>query len=83
MFGSDALSEVDTGSKRPSMDFHDGPDATTLLKMNVGGMTVDFAAMIEEVVSTTNEADIYAKTTDRSPGDSQGFSTTPDEPTMT
>ncbi|OAL44538.1 hypothetical protein IQ07DRAFT_242492 [Pyrenochaeta sp. DS3sAY3a] len=84
MFGSDALSEVDTGSKRPSMDFHDGQDTTTLLKMNVGGVTVDFAAMIEEVVSTANDEDLYAKSPEKSPGnDSQVFGTTPDEPTMT
>ncbi|KAJ4376296.1 hypothetical protein N0V83_001579 [Neocucurbitaria cava] len=85
MFGSDALmSEIETGSKRSSIEFDDGPDAATLLKMNVGGVTVDFAAMIEEVVSAAanQDADMDVKIAPpKSPeAQSQGLGTTPDEP---
>lgn len=69
MFGNDNLmdsmgSGEAQGSRHASMDFTtDGPDATALLKMNVGGITVDFAAMIEDVVSAPREEDEDAKAT--------------------
>lgn len=46
---------IENDSKRASIDGNGGPDAAALLKMNVGGMTVDFAAMIEEVVGAANK----------------------------
>ncbi|KAF1831423.1 hypothetical protein BDW02DRAFT_556869 [Decorospora gaudefroyi] len=48
IFGSQTMMlDMDGGPARASVDH----DAAALLKMNVGGMTVDFAAMIEEVVA--------------------------------
>jgi hypothetical protein len=56
IFGNETMVlDMNDGSKRTSLDVNDGPDAAALLKMNVGGMTVDFAAMIEEVVSAANK----------------------------
>ncbi|KAF1945870.1 hypothetical protein EJ02DRAFT_431112 [Clathrospora elynae] len=56
IFGSDTMMlDLENDSKRASMDLNDGQDAAALLKMNVGGMTVDFAAMIEEVVNAANK----------------------------
>lgn len=85
---------MENGSKGTSIDANHGPDAVTLLKMNVGGMTVDFAAMIEEVVSAANkdsdgnengsgpmEQDI--KPTHTSPETkSEGLAKTPEEPSL-
>jgi hypothetical protein len=48
MFGNDMLGSFDTEVK---MDLAEIPESAALLKMNVGGVTVDFAAMIEEVVA--------------------------------
>jgi hypothetical protein len=49
MFESDPiLGSFDNGVK---MEMNDMPESSTLLKMQVGGVTVDFAAMIEEVVA--------------------------------
>lgn len=62
MFGGENLAGLGNSSKRTSMDFNDGPDAAALLKMNVGGITVDFAAMIEEVVSAQRDADMNEDT---------------------
>jgi hypothetical protein len=85
---------MENGSKRGSIDGTDGPDAAVLLKMNVGGMTVDFAAMIEEVVGTANkEADANEATSKdsekgiklepKSPeAESEGLGKTPDEPAV-
>ena len=86
--------DMKNGSRRGSVDGDDGPDAATLLKMNVGGMTVDFAAMIEEVVGAANkEADPTKATSKYSEKDiklepespeaeSEGAGKTPDEPTV-
>lgn len=55
MFGSDAVMlDVDNVTKAGS-DTTDGDGATALLKMTVGGITVDFASMIEEVVGNNDE----------------------------
>ncbi|KAF9692716.1 hypothetical protein EKO04_009134 [Ascochyta lentis] len=55
MFGSDAIMlDVDNDTKDGS-DMADGSGATTMLKMTVGGITVDFASMIEEVVGNNDE----------------------------
>ena len=47
------------------MDTSDGHEAAALLKMSVGGVTVDFAAMIEEVVANNN-GEIHEQETARS-----------------
>ncbi|KAJ4993256.1 GATA transcription factor [Stagonosporopsis vannaccii] len=55
MFSSDAVMlDVDNDTKGSS-DTTDGTGATALLKMTVGGVTVDFASMIEEVVGNNDE----------------------------
>lgn len=54
MFESDPmLGSFDNDIK---MEMNDMPESSTLLKMQVGGVTVDFTAMIEEVVAN-NAAD--------------------------
>ncbi|KAF1849291.1 uncharacterized protein K460DRAFT_394150 [Cucurbitaria berberidis CBS 394.84] len=83
IFGSDTLlHDMESGSKHADMEFDDGPDATALLKMNVGGVTVDFAAMIEEVVSAANQgADMDVQPAPKSPeAQSSEVGKTPDEP---
>nr|GFD56106.1 hypothetical protein [Tanacetum cinerariifolium] len=55
MFGGDAIMlDVDSDAKDRS-DMIDTTGATAMLKMTVGGITVDFASMIEEVVSNNDE----------------------------
>jgi hypothetical protein len=84
MFGSDAVMlDIDNGSKRGSVDVTNGADNTALLKMNVGGITVDFAAMIDDVVggadSISDDEDV--KHVSNSPGaTSQAHSQTPEIP---
>ncbi len=91
IFGSDTImSDADNNSSKNSsgMNADDGPDAATLLKMNVGGITVDFAAMIEEVVTTANndndgkeEKEVQIKS--ESPeAQSVGLAKTPEEPVV-
>ena len=85
IFGSDAiLPETESGAKDTSTSFDEGVDAATLLKMNVGGITVDFAAMIDEVVSAAKEdAEKQAEPTPvaNSPeAQSLGLANTPEEP---
>jgi hypothetical protein len=89
VFGNETIMlDIENSSKHGSMDTHDGPDATALLKMNVGGMTVDFAAMIEEVVSAASkdavdneETSSAQKPTPKSPEtESQSIGKTPEEP---
>lgn len=54
MFSSDAIMlDVENDAKGGS-DLTDGTGATAMLKMTVGGITVDFASMIEEVVNDEN-----------------------------
>lgn len=54
MFSSDAIMlDVDNDAKGGS-DMTEGTGATAMLKMTVGGVTVDFASMIEEVVNDEN-----------------------------
>lgn len=66
MFGNDTMmTDFENGSKRVSMDTSDGHEAAALLKMSVGGVTVDFAAMIEEVVANNN-GEIHEQETSRS-----------------
>ncbi|KAJ4362744.1 hypothetical protein N0V95_001346 [Ascochyta clinopodiicola] len=58
MFGNDAIMlDVDNDSKG-GPDMADSTGATTMLKMTVGGITVDFASMIEEVVGNGENADV-------------------------
>jgi hypothetical protein len=93
IFGNETMAlDTSNGSKRTSMNVNDGPDTAVLLKMNVGGMTVDFAAMIDEVVSAAykdanaNEAagepmDEDFKPAANSPEtESQGIATTHEAP---
>ncbi|KAF2628548.1 hypothetical protein BU25DRAFT_410111 [Macroventuria anomochaeta] len=55
MFNSDAIMlDIDNDIKGGS-DMTDGTGATAMLKMTVGGITVDFASMIEEVVGNNDE----------------------------
>jgi hypothetical protein len=84
IFGNETLVlDMEGGA---SADINDGPEAAALLKMHVGGMTVDFAAMIEEVVSAANKdagesMDKDVKPVAKSPeAESQGISTTPEAP---
>lgn len=54
MFSSDVVMlDVDNDTRNGS-DMTDGNGTTTMLKMTVGGITVDFASMIEEVVNDEN-----------------------------
>ncbi|KAH7092274.1 hypothetical protein FB567DRAFT_557814 [Paraphoma chrysanthemicola] len=80
MFGSDHMM-ADYQDVKPSQDeLNEGAERTTLLKMNVGGITVDFAAMIEEVVSH-NHGDAHEENNGVSPeADSQGLGRTPEGP---
>ncbi|KAF7573418.1 GAL4 domain-containing protein [Pyrenophora tritici-repentis] len=56
IFGNETMMlTMENGSRRGSLDADNSPDAAALLKMNYGGMTVDFAAMIEEVVGASNK----------------------------
>jgi hypothetical protein len=93
IFGNESMVlNMEAGSKRGSTGVNDGPDAAALLKMNVGGMTVDFAAMIEEVVSAANKdvgaienageaMDEDVKPVAETPEvESQGIATTPEAP---
>jgi hypothetical protein len=85
--------DMENGSKRGNVEGITGPDAAALLKMNVGGMTVDFAAMIEEVVGVANKgteakaamsknAEAGIKLEPKSPEDEcEGMGKTPEEPT--
>lgn len=54
IFGSDLLMPG-LGDGEQRMESVDGQDNTALLKMNVGGITVDFSAMIEDVVGDGNK----------------------------
>lgn len=55
MFNSDAIMlDADSDNKDKS-DMADSTEATAMLKMTVGGITVDFASMIEEVVGNSDE----------------------------
>ncbi|KAL6711400.1 hypothetical protein ACN47E_004334 [Coniothyrium glycines] len=78
MFDSDALM-TDMGNNH-----HDGVEAAHLLKMNVGGVTVDFAAMIEEVVTDVNDhGDADGQSAVQSPKEvSVVAGATPEEQTM-
>jgi hypothetical protein len=78
MFDNDTLmGNYDNDVK---MDMNDVPETATLLKMNVGGITVDFAAMIEEVVANNN-GDAQEQEASHSPdSQSQGVGQTPEVP---
>lgn len=59
MFSGDAIMlDVDNDAKGGS-DMTDGTGATAMLKMTVGGITVDFASMIEEVVANDENANTF------------------------
>jgi hypothetical protein len=76
MFSSDnMLHSFDNDIKMEMNDVH---ESAALLKMNVGGITVDFAAMIEEVVSNNNGDQQEAE---QSPeNQSEGLGQTPEVP---
>jgi hypothetical protein len=84
MFGNDAVMlDMDNGSKRGSIDAVNGSDNATLLKMNVGGITVDFAAMIDDVVggAASDNGDEDVKYVSNSPeATSQAHAQTPEVP---
>lgn len=76
MFGSDTM--MHSFDNDVKIEMNDVPESSALLKMNVGGITVDFAAMIEEVVSNNNGDQQEAE---QSPEDqSQGMGQTPEVP---
>ncbi|RMZ70728.1 gata transcription factor [Pyrenophora seminiperda CCB06] len=97
IFGNETmmLSMENSNSRRASLAAdNNSPDAAAFLKMNYGGMTVDFAAMIEEVVGASNkdtesndavrddaEDDIKPVAAHTSPeAESQCIGKTPEEP---
>lgn len=82
MFGSDTImGNLEGGAHQMSMDMHDGSENATLLKMNVGGITVDFAAMIEEVVANNN-GDSQEHDMVKSEAESQSVGKTPEIPAI-
>jgi hypothetical protein len=64
MFNTDMLGSFDTEVK---MDLAEIPESAALLKMNVGGVTVDFAAMIEEVVANNQRESEGSSSEEESP----------------
>ncbi|KAF2029205.1 hypothetical protein EK21DRAFT_68085 [Setomelanomma holmii] len=81
MFGNDAMM-ADFQDPKPNIaELNGGMEKATLLKMNVGGITVDFAAMIEEVVSNNNEDAQEQESEVSRETESQGLGRTPDVPT--
>lgn len=55
MFSNDTIMlDIENDTKGGS-DITNGTGATAMLKMNVGGITVDFASMIEEVVGNNDD----------------------------
>ncbi|KAL5119864.1 hypothetical protein ACEQ8H_002225 [Pleosporales sp. CAS-2024a] len=74
MFGSDAM--LHSFDHEVKMEMNHGHEGTALLKMNVGGLSMDFAAIIEEVVANNNvEQGQRAKSPEES---SQGPGQTPE-----
>jgi hypothetical protein len=77
MFDNDML--LHSYDNDVKMDMNDVPETAALLKMNVGGITVDFAAMIEEVVA--HNGDGHEQEASSSPeSQSQGIGNTPEVP---
>jgi hypothetical protein len=80
MFGSDTImGNLESGAHQMSMDMNDGQETAALLKMNVGGITVDFAAMIEEVVAN-NAGEYHEDISVKSETESQSLGATPEVP---
>lgn len=78
MFNSDAMQEME---KRVNGDMLDGVEPGAMLKMSVGGVTVDFAAMIEEVVGDGDNVGGDVQTVPQlSEERSQGMTATPEAP---
>jgi hypothetical protein len=83
MFGSDALLDLEGGAKHPTLDLENGSPTSTLLKMHVGGVTVDFAAMMEDIVGADEDDVMNARPVpDISEDESQGLVKTPDAPAI-
>jgi hypothetical protein len=83
MFGSDALLDLEGGAKHPTIALENVSSTSTLLKMHVGGVTVDFAAMIENVVAADQVGVINARPVPEILEDEiQGLATTPDAPVV-
>ncbi|KAH4067857.1 hypothetical protein HBH64_098870 [Parastagonospora nodorum] len=76
MFGSDSmLHSFDNDVK---MELNNGQETAALLKMNVGGITMDFAAIIEEVVANNNGEQQDTETAISPEDQSQGLGQTPE-----
>jgi hypothetical protein len=83
MFGSDAMLDLETGTAQPGVGEAFFSQAPALLKMNVGGITVDFAAMIDDVVAPNADEDMDVKASANAEDDqSQAFAKTPDVPVV-
>jgi hypothetical protein len=54
MFGNDTIMLDVENNVKGGSEMTDGTPATAMLKMTVGGITLDFASMIEEVVAANN-----------------------------
>lgn len=54
IFGNDTIMLDVNNDVKGDSDMTDGIGATAMLKMTVGGITLDFASMIEEVVAANN-----------------------------
>jgi hypothetical protein len=80
MFSSDTMmGNLESGAHQLSMDMHGVPEHAALLKMNVNGITVDFAAMIEEVVAS-NDGEFSEDGLVKSEVESETMGQTPEMP---
>lgn len=69
MFGNDGMMHSFDGEVK--MELSEVPENGALLKMNVAGITMDFGAMIEEVVAGDGAGAVEEET--RSPSETQGL----------
>ncbi|KAF2822066.1 hypothetical protein CC86DRAFT_373262 [Ophiobolus disseminans] len=78
MFGSDTM--MADFEKRDSIDLAEGPETAAMLKMHVGGVTLDFSAMIEDVATDNNDELEQQERAKSSEAESLGLAKTPDVP---
>lgn len=78
MFDSDSM--MAEFNKQSSIDMDDGTESSAMLKMHVGGVTVDFSAMIEEGVTNENREMQKQQSTGSPEAQSQGLAKTPEVP---
>ncbi|KAH7380241.1 hypothetical protein DE146DRAFT_289599 [Phaeosphaeria sp. MPI-PUGE-AT-0046c] len=71
MFGNDGMMHSFDGEVK--MELSEVPESGALLKMNVGGITMDFGAMIDEVVAGDNAIDGDEDTERRTRSESRGL----------